>query len=177
MIARILVARDNLSMNRQVFFINRGGWDHHNELLIPQSALLSEVDEAMEAFWTELGLHGLQEDVVLFSASDFGRTLTSNGLGTDHAWAGNHFVLGGQVNGGRIYGSYPELASGSALDIGRGAHPSNHIRGRVFFGDCLLVWGACIGAVHCISQFWELFRSFDESVPAWFPAALKLEVS
>jgi uncharacterized protein (DUF1501 family) len=74
----------------------------------------------MEAFWTELGLHGLQEDVVLFSASDFGRTLTSNGLGTDHAWAGNHFVLGGQVNGGRIYGSYPELASGSALDIGRG---------------------------------------------------------
>lgn len=62
----------------------------------------------------------MQNDVVLFTASDFGRTLTSNGRGSDHAWGGNAFILGGDVNGGKIYGDFPELASGSHWDIGRG---------------------------------------------------------
>jgi uncharacterized protein (DUF1501 family) len=119
-VARIMAARGPLSMNRQVFFVNRGGWDHHKEVLTNQEELFSELNAAIEAFWAELGHLGLQDDVVLFTASDFGRTLTSNGLGSDHAWGGNHFVIGGGVNGGQIYGQYPVLGRGGPLDIGRG---------------------------------------------------------
>jgi uncharacterized protein (DUF1501 family) len=119
-IARIMAARSPLGMDRQVFFINRGGWDNHKEVLNNQATLFGELNEAIGAFWRELGHLGLQNDVVLFTASDFGRTLTSNGLGSDHAWGGNHFVIGGSVNGGKIYGEYPVIATGGPLDIGRG---------------------------------------------------------
>jgi len=63
---------------------------------------------------------GLQDQVAVFSASDFGRTLTSNGQGSDHAWGGNHFVVGGGVNGQRIWGQYPNMADLNDLDVGRG---------------------------------------------------------
>jgi uncharacterized protein (DUF1501 family) len=119
-IARILGARSPLGMDRQVFFLRKGGWDNHNEVLLKQASLFKEVDDAIGAFWRELGHLGLQDDVVLFTASDFGRTLTSNGLGSDHAWGGNHFVVGGSVKGGRIYGQYPVVSKSSPLDVGRG---------------------------------------------------------
>merc|ERR1712139_621575 len=58
---------------------------------------------------------------VLVSQSEFGRTLSSNGVGTDHAWAGNHFVLGGSVNGGRVFNDFPaSLLQGNDQDVGRG---------------------------------------------------------
>ncbi len=120
MIAKVMAARNTLEMDRQIFFINRGGWDHHNQVLGPQENLFTELNDAIEAFWKEMGHLGMQNDVVLFTASDFGRTLTSNGTGSDHAWGGNHFVIGGDVNGGKIYGSYPALGAGNSLDIGRG---------------------------------------------------------
>lgn len=119
-VAHLLGARTQLNMNRQIFFVQRGGWDHHTEVLNSQEELFTELNAALESFWNELGNLGLQDDVVLFTVSDFGRTLTSNGVGSDHAWGGNHFMIGGPVNGGQIYGDFPELAQGSALDIGRG---------------------------------------------------------
>lgn len=119
-IAKIMASRTELGMNRQVFFVNRGGWDHHRGVLDAQDGLFTEVNAAIGAFWRELGHLGLQDKVVLFTASDFGRTLTSNGQGSDHAWGGNHFVVGGGINGGDIYGEYPVLATGGPLDIGRG---------------------------------------------------------
>ena len=63
---------------------------------------------------------GAENEVVLYSASDFGRTLTSNSQGSDHAWGGNQFVLGGQVKGKQIYGTYPDLYQDNVLDVGRG---------------------------------------------------------
>ena len=119
-VAEILSARTTLGMDRQIFFVQRGGWDHHNEVLLSQENLFTEINDAIESFWNKLGTLGLQNDVVLFTASDFGRTLTSNGAGSDHAWGGNGFMIGGNVNGGDIYGHYPELATGNSLDIGRG---------------------------------------------------------
>jgi uncharacterized protein (DUF1501 family) len=121
MVSKIIEARTALSMNRQIFFVERGGWDHHNELLTPQSNLFIELNEAIEIFWTAIQSMGLQNNVVLYTASDFGRTLTSNGSGSDHAWGGNHFIISGSANGGEIYGEYPDLAlDNSSTDLGRG---------------------------------------------------------
>jgi uncharacterized protein (DUF1501 family) len=123
MVSKIMEARTALSMNRQIFFVERGGWDHHNELLDPQSGLFIELNEAIEIFWTAIQSMGLQNNVVLYTASDFGRTLTSNGSGSDHAWGGNHFIISGNgnINGGEIYGKYPDLAlDNSSTDLGRG---------------------------------------------------------
>jgi uncharacterized protein (DUF1501 family) len=127
-VARTIMGRGGIGVSRQTFFVNRGGWDHHSDTLANQDGMLPEVDAAVDAFYQQLTAMGLENDVVLFSASDFGRTLTSNGRGSDHAWGGNAFVVGGSVKGRRIYGEYPSLAvnpeSGgaevNALDTGRG---------------------------------------------------------
>ena len=62
----------------------------------------------------------MENNVTLFTISDFARTLTSNGNGTDHAWGGNVMVMGGDVNGGQVFGNYPTLALNSSLDLGNG---------------------------------------------------------
>jgi uncharacterized protein (DUF1501 family) len=108
-VAKALMGRQSLGALRQTFFVNRGGWDHHSDTLAQQESMLAEVDNALQAFWLQLGQLGLQNNVTIFSASDFGRTLTSNGRGSDHAWGGNHFVVGGSVAGRRLYGQYPSL--------------------------------------------------------------------
>lgn len=120
MIARIIRARASLGMDRQIFFLSRGGWDHHSDMITRQSDLFAEINDSLEAFWTELGNMGLQDNVLIYSASDFARTLTSNGSGSDHAWGGNQFMIGGGLKGGQIYGQFPTLLGGSDYDIGRG---------------------------------------------------------
>ncbi len=121
MIARSIAANGNLGHQRQTFLSRRGGFDAHDELLSDHEDLMLEVSEAVGAFWAAIKEMGMEDEVVLFSASDFGRTLTSNGDGTDHGWGGNHFVLGGGLNGGRLYGEYPEnIGLGNDLDTGRG---------------------------------------------------------
>jgi uncharacterized protein (DUF1501 family) len=126
-VARTIHGRCGLGACRQTFFVNRGGWDHHSETLSLQSAMLPEVDGAVAAFYQQLTAMGVENDVCLFSASDFGRTLTSNSRGSDHAWGGNAFVIGGSVRGRRIFGQYPSLAVNgetgpelNPLDTGRG---------------------------------------------------------
>lgn len=120
MVAKAIQGRDALGVKRQTFFINFGGWDHHGELLVNQQAMLAQVSAAVGAFYNSLASMGVQNSVTLFSASDFGRTLNSNGRGSDHAWGGNQFVVGGGINGRRIFGQYPALAEGSAQDVGSG---------------------------------------------------------
>lgn len=126
-VAKSIMGRSAMGASRQTFFVNRGGWDHHSETLPNQDAMLPEMDAAIGAFYQQMQLLGVENDVTVFSASDFGRTLTSNGRGSDHAWGGNSFVVGGAVKGRKIYGQYPGLAvnpeSGAEinpLDTGRG---------------------------------------------------------
>lgn len=120
MVARTIGAHGALGLRRQTFFVHRRGWDHHSEVLEIQKEMLKEVSQAVAAFMAAMDELGMADRVVLFSGSDFGRTLTSNGRGSDHAWGGNQFVVGGPVKGGRIYGRYPALALKSDLDTGQG---------------------------------------------------------
>lgn len=120
-IARTIASAGSLGHQQQLFFVSNGGWDHHGDLLGPQNTMLGEVSAALGAFQACLTELGLANEVVTFSASDFGRTLAGNGQGSDHGWGGNQFVLGGPVSGGNVYGDYPDsLAAGNPLDVGRG---------------------------------------------------------
>ena len=120
MIAKAMAARETLGMKRQIFFIDYGGWDHHDEVLDAQNFMLGEVDSALGEFKSALEELELFDCVTTFGISEFGRTLTSNGNGTDHGWGGNTFVMGGSVNGKNIYGSFPSLVLNSELEVGGG---------------------------------------------------------
>ncbi len=112
--------RERLFASRQVFFVGLGGFDTHDAQARALPKLLSQVDGALAAFQTAMEALGLTRDVTLFTASDFGRTLTVNGDGTDHGWGGHQIVLGGAVKGGDIYGSLPPPALGHEADSGGG---------------------------------------------------------
>jgi len=120
-VAKTIASRGPLGHSRQIFYVQAGGYDNHAELLNTQAGLLGTVDAALKAFWDSLVELGVENEVALFTCSDFGRTLRSNGQGTDHAWAGNTFVMGGAVNGSKIYGNYPDASQfriGAGLDVG-----------------------------------------------------------
>jgi uncharacterized protein (DUF1501 family) len=115
-----IAAHEALGMKRQIFFIDYGGWDHHDEILNNQSGMLYELDTALGEFADAMAELGLGSQVTTFSLSEFSRTLTSNGNGTDHAWGGNVMVMGDDVIGKKIYGEYPTLALESSIEVGSG---------------------------------------------------------
>ncbi len=119
-VARLIAARDELKMQRQVFFVATGGFDSHDNQNADQPGLLQNVSDALKAFHDATTELGIAESVTAFTQSDFGRTLTSNGDGSDHAWGGVQIVSGGSVYGRDIYGSYPLLDIGGVQDVGGG---------------------------------------------------------
>lgn len=121
-IARVIGARDALGVSRQTFFVTVGGWDHHDDVLDNQANMLPAISAGLQEFRDALIELGVFDEVTTFTSSDFGRTLTSNGKGSDHGWGGHHIVMGGAVNGGSIYGDYPILSPNNPLDVGRGVY-------------------------------------------------------
>lgn len=119
-VANTISVRSRLSAQRQIFLVAIGGFDTHSAQAQTLPALLSEVDSGVSGFYNAMASLGLSEQVTLFTASDFGRTLVVNGDGTDHGWGGHHFVVGGAVNGREIYGDVPPPSVNHSLDAGRG---------------------------------------------------------
>jgi uncharacterized protein (DUF1501 family) len=119
-VARIIAARAMLGSSRQVFLVSIGGFDNHDFLLTQHAQQLARVNAAVDAFYSWLVQLNVQNDVTLFTASEFGRTLTSNGDGSDHGWGSHHFVLGGSVAGREVYGTFSPTVFGSSVDIGQG---------------------------------------------------------
>ena len=107
-VAQIMSVRGGLGMNRQIFFAGIGGFDNHEDLVNKHQDLMSTLDGAVNAFFSTLDTWGLASQVTLFTESEFNRTGNANAnLGTDHAWGSHHLVLGGGVNGGQTYGTFP----------------------------------------------------------------------
>lgn len=119
-IAKTIAVRDELGVSRQVFFAGKRGFDTHSGQPNTLPALQAELSQAIAAFYEAMQELGTTLDVTLFTASDFGRTLTVNGDGTDHGWGSHHFVVGGSVLGGRIYGEIPPYELGHDYDAGHG---------------------------------------------------------
>jgi len=116
----LIAAQQALGMRRQVFFVSLGGFDTHNNQLRDQAALTTRVAASARWFHDTLTALGMGQNVTLFTASDFGRTLSSNGDGSDHGWGNHHFVVGPALRGREIYGRMPAVALGTADDVGSG---------------------------------------------------------
>ncbi len=119
-VARLIGVRDQLRMQRQIFFVAMGGFDSHGNQLERQPALLNDVSESIGAFYRATVELGVASNVTTFTQSDFGRTLTSNGDGTDHGWGGIQLVVGDSVRGREFYGAYPRLEIDGPDDVRRG---------------------------------------------------------
>lgn len=121
MIARVMRQRVPLQMSRQLFFAAGGGFDTHDNQNADMPDLLADLSQGIRGFQAVVDGLGLVDSVTTFTASEFGRTLSNNGDGTDHGWGNHHFVIGGQVNGGRIFGTMPHLGlTGNPRNAGWG---------------------------------------------------------
>jgi uncharacterized protein (DUF1501 family) len=127
MIARLAAVAPRLGLRRQIFFARIGGWDLHDHQVVAGAAatgahakLLADVSQSLGAFAQATAELGISDQVTTFTASDFGRTWTTNGDGSDHGWGSHHLIMGGAVRGGDIYGKMPDFALNGPDDTGRG---------------------------------------------------------
>lgn len=158
MVARLIRNREALGMSRQVFFVRMGGWDTHGEQATRFPALLRQFDQALTSFNQGLDFLGVADSVTTFTASDFGRTLTSNGDGTDHGWGGHAFVMGGAVRPG-TYGTFPSHAVVDNPDD-TGDRRSN-FAGRIIPTTAVAQYGATLARWMGLSET-QLDRAFPE---------------
>lgn len=117
MVAKMISIREQLGMKRQIFFVATSGWDTHSNQIGEHATRLSELDSALSSFYQSTVELGVADSVTAFTASEFGRTYSTNGDGTDHAWSGHNLIMGGAVKGGEIHGELPDFTVGGQDDI------------------------------------------------------------
>jgi uncharacterized protein (DUF1501 family) len=124
-LAKMIAGRSNTNNNRPVYFVSAGGFDNHQKLLPDHNVLMADLSASLKAFKDCLAAQGDFDKVLTMVSSEFARTFTPNGndpveSGTDHGWGGHMMVMGEMVNGGRFFGSHPNLALDEGLDTDRG---------------------------------------------------------
>ena len=146
-VARMVDAglRGATGAQRQVFFVSLGGFDSHDGQNGALADLYARINHAMLYFDTAMGALNARNQVTTFTASDFGRTFTSNGDGTDHGWGSHHFVMGGAVNGGDLYGRFPALALKNANNSNFDGSPDQLGNGSLLPGTSVDQLGATLG--------------------------------
>ena len=120
MVAKLIAARSALGAKRQVFMVSLGGFDNHSDLVKLHPVLLAKVAQAMDSFYKATVELGIANNVVTFTGSDFGRTLSSNSSGSDHGWGATHLLMGGAIKGKEFYGQSPVFANNGPDDFGSG---------------------------------------------------------
>jgi len=166
-VARTIGARAALGARRQVFFVSMGGFDSHDGQNRGHADNMARLSHALQYFDATLTAMGVGNDVTTFTASDFGRTFTSNGDGTDHGWGGHHFVMGGAVRGGDLYGNFP--AYGDRDGRGEFSSPNQIANGAMLPEVSVDQYAATMGRWFGISdaQLLDLFpnlANFDAGV-------------
>ena len=122
-VAQIIQVRTELGMRRQIFFCSLGGFDTHTSEMAALNSLYTTLSKALVAFYDATQELGMAQNVTTFTESDFSRTFQPNtGGGTDHAWGGHHLVIGGAVQGGRVFGRFPKFEMGGPDDAHAGGH-------------------------------------------------------
>ncbi len=146
-VARLIEASGtaDIGAKRQVFFVSMGGFDTHDAQNTGHAQLMARLAHAMRYFDDTLGALGMRNQVTTFTASDFGRTFTSNGDGTDHGWGGHHFVMGGAVRGGDLYGTFPVYGTKNANNNNFDSSPDQLGNGALLPTTAVDQLGATLG--------------------------------
>ena len=165
-VAKIVQVRASLGATRQVFFCSQGGYDTHSNQLATQVQLYSNLAGALAAFDQAMGTLTVQNNVTTFTESDFGRTFQPNGnVGTDHGWGSHALIMGGAVNGGNLYGTFPTLALGGPDDsTSRGTWVPGTSAGQ--YGGALAKWFG-LSAQADLDYVFPNLRNFQYRMPAF----------
>ena len=157
-VAQIISEQDPTKPARQIFYVSFNGWDHHHQLLASQASMLPVLSQGLLSFRNALSELGLFDNVTTFTASEFGRSLKSNGSGSDHGWGGHQIVMGGDIQGSQIYGQYPDLSSSNPLNIGQGVFAPTTSNNQ-YFAELALWLGVPLSKISYVLPNLQAFKS------------------
>lgn len=143
---RIIASHRTLGLRRQILFVSLGGFDTHSGQSAQHARLMAQLGHGLAYFDGLMQSLGLGDKVTTFTASDFGRSFTSNGDGTDHGWGAHHFIMGGAVQGGRVFGSWPQLSIKNTRNNDFDASDDQLTNGVLLPSTSVEQYGAALGS-------------------------------